>query len=109
EDEHGNIWFGTPNGVGRLAREQVEGFLRGKIAAVTPMIFSEVDGIRNPECTGRVHPSACKTRTGELWFGTTRGLVCVTPSDLAPRQEGPSVLVEEVSADDRIITARDAD
>ncbi len=72
------------------------------------MIFDELDGIRNPECTARFHPSACKMQNGEFWFSTTRGLVSVSPNDFAPGQEGPSVLVEEVTGDDRIVTAQEA-
>jgi signal transduction histidine kinase/ligand-binding sensor domain-containing protein len=103
EDEQGNIWIGTPNGVGRIPRSQIDDFISGKSTSVRARMFSELDGIRNPECTGRYFPSAIKTRNGELWFGTTRGISKISPSEFFPVQQGPATVVEELIIDDRVL------
>jgi signal transduction histidine kinase/ligand-binding sensor domain-containing protein len=103
EDNERNIWIGTPNGIGRLHRQQIDAFLSGASGTIRCRMFNESDGVRNPECTGRYFPSAIKTRDGDLWFGTTRGIARISPSAYFPGQQGPSTVVEEVLADDQVI------
>ncbi len=84
EDASGNIWAGTFGGLARL---------RGAVAApagAAVLSFDERDGV-----TGRffVRGAAFRSRRGELFFGTSRGLTRFLPDRFEANSRVPRVVL----------------
>jgi ligand-binding sensor domain-containing protein len=58
EDDAGNLWMSTNNGVMRASREELNDFSAGKIRFVTPAYYDESDGMASRQCVGGNQPSS---------------------------------------------------
>jgi diguanylate cyclase (GGDEF)-like protein len=101
EDDEGNLWTSSNEGVFRLPLREALDFFEGRSRQVWGELFGRADGLRNPECMGGVQPSAWKARDGRLWFAAMGGAVVVDPRHLPGRRRPPRVVVEEVRIDGR--------
>ncbi|MBM3848267.1 MAG: histidine kinase, partial [Verrucomicrobia bacterium] len=52
---------------------------------------------------GGFHPAGLKTRDGQLWFSTTRGLVKVDPAKISLNSLPPPVRLQEILADGVVV------
>jgi signal transduction histidine kinase/ligand-binding sensor domain-containing protein len=98
-DGGGHLWFATGSGISRCdAGEQAGG---AKAAACTRWIdFGSADGLRSRETATNSHPSAWRSRDGNLWFATPRGVVEVDPAHFPVNAVPPPVAIERFSVDD---------
>jgi signal transduction histidine kinase len=92
EDVSGNIWVGTFGGLARL---------RGAVAApagAAVLSFDERDG-----ATGRffIRGAVFRSRRGELYFGTSRGLTRFLPEGFEANRRVPAVVVTGLSLGSR--------
>lgn len=94
-DDLGNLWFGSPEGIFRVRREELEAWFAGHIARVDAAFVGADDGLKEAPCASAHHPSVWKSRDGLLWFATRQGVVAIDP-----RREQPEVppLVAQVDA-----------
>ena len=84
EDASGNIWVGTSGGLARL---------RGAVAApagAAVLAFDERDGVAGRIC---VRGAAFRSRGGELYFGTSRGLTRFQPEGFQTNTRVPPVVL----------------
>ena len=84
EDASGNLWVGTNGGLARL---------RGAVSApagAAVLAFDERDGV-----TGRIcmRGAAFRSRDGELYFGTSRGLTRFLPEGFQTNTRVPPVVL----------------
>jgi signal transduction histidine kinase/ligand-binding sensor domain-containing protein len=94
EDELGYLWMGGHRGVSRVARRGLD------TRPFSCTSYGVTDGLRSPESTGELQPTATQTRDGRLWFSTTRGLAVVNPWGIGTTNRvPPPVLIEELRAD----------
>ena len=96
EDASGNIWAGTFGGLARL---------RGAVAVpagATVLSFDERDGV-----TGRffIRGAAFRSRRGELYFGTSRGLTRFLPEGFEANRRVPAVVLTGLSLGSRPVVA----
>ncbi len=101
EDAAGNLWVGTDGG--GLAR------LRGAVAApagAAVLAFDERDGV-----TGRIcmRGAALRSRTGELYFGTARGLTRFAPAGFQTNTRVPAVVLTGLRLGNRPVVAGSPD
>jgi len=92
EDASGNIWVGTLGGLARL---------RGAVASpvgAAVVSFDERDGV-----TGRflIRGAAFRSRRGELFFGTSRGLTRFRPEAFEANSRVPAVVLTGLSLGSR--------
>jgi len=99
EDVHRNLWLGTNHGVLRLARDDLEAFAGGRIAAVPVLQFDRRDGLPTREASESFGPSGLKTRDGRLWFATIRGIVVVDPRRFSTPAEPVPLAIESLELD----------
>lgn len=81
DDAAGNLWLSTARGICRVAKKQLADFKAGRIRALSPENYGIEDGLRSSQCAPG-YPSAAggtRTRSGELWFPTARGLAVLDP------------------------------
>jgi signal transduction histidine kinase/ligand-binding sensor domain-containing protein len=100
DDGRGALWLGTSRGVVRLERPALLQRMRSGEGALAPRVFDRADGLKSAQCTAPAQPAGWRARDGRLWFATTRGLSVVDPAAPLLPEPPPSVLIEEVVADD---------
>lgn len=98
EDDFGYFWMSCPKGIFRVARSDLERMEKRKIERLNCRAFVKDDGMASAVCTGVAKPSGWKSRNGQLWFSTTKGVVTVNP-EIKVNSTPPPVLIEEVIAD----------
>ena len=84
EDTSGDIWAGTYGGLARL---------KGAVAApagAAVLTFDERDGVAGRIC---VRGAAFRSRSGELYFGTSRGLTRFLPEGFQTNSRVPAVVL----------------
>ncbi len=92
EDASGSIWVGTYGGLARL---------RGAVASpagAVVLAFDDQDGMTGRTC---VRGAAFRSRSGELYFGTLRGLTHFLPEELQPNARVPAVALTGLRLADR--------
>jgi signal transduction histidine kinase/ligand-binding sensor domain-containing protein len=99
-DNAGGLWWGTPNGIFRCAKRDLDAFCDGAASRVEPMRFDRSDGMPSNECSG-YQPAVWKGPDGRLWFATLNGLAIIDPENLPENGMAPPVVVEAVLADGR--------
>ena len=99
EDDLGFLWFGCNQGIFRVPRLELLKVAQGAATSVHPIGYGRAEGMESLECTGGFHPAGLKTRDGQLWFSTTKGLVQVDPARISLNVSPPPVTVEEILGD----------
>ncbi len=99
DDGQGSFWMPSNRGIFRIERQQLEDFAAGRITSLAPVAYDESDGMRSRECNGATQSSGVRTRQGELWFPTIRGVAIVKPDILTDVPATPAVVIEEMQVD----------
>lgn len=102
-EEQGWLWMSSSQGIFRVRKTDMDAFDRGKIETIVSLAYGKNDGMESPQCNGGGKPSAWKSADGRLWFPTSKGLVVVNPGNIKIDDEAPSVVIETVAADQKII------
>ena len=93
EDGGGHLWFATGDGIARCDSD-------GRAGCSHWIEFGAADGLRSRETTTNSHPSAWRSRNGELWFATPKGLVEIDPAHFPVNTVPPPVVLERFAVDD---------
>ncbi|HEY1159326.1 MAG TPA: two-component regulator propeller domain-containing protein [Terracidiphilus sp.] len=95
----GHLWFATGNGIARCDCNAMGGEMEG--AGCSHWIeFGAADGLRSRETATNSHPSAWRSRDGDLWFATPKGLLEVDPAHFPVNAVPPPVVLERFAVDD---------
>ncbi len=104
EDDDGNLWCSTDQGIFAAARAEYEAVARGRASRVQAVHFSSADGLPDEETHGRIsHPTVVRTGDGRIWVATPSGLAGFDPRRLLERPSLPRVVLEQVLADDAVV------
>ncbi|MEI6391418.1 MAG: two-component regulator propeller domain-containing protein [Verrucomicrobiota bacterium] len=98
-DGEGYLWIGSSAGLTRVRRKALKDFVPGVTNSIPIRVYGKADGLPTGECTEGSQPAACRTRNGNLWFPTTKGLAFVNPALLHPNTNPPPVIIESVRID----------
>ncbi len=93
EDDSGNLWLGSYEGVMRVEKKSLADFAAGTTKTVSCRTFL------TQECALGAQPAALRARDGRLWLPTTHGLISVNPASLQPNPTPPTVVIESVLVD----------
>ena len=99
DDGLGFLWLTSNRGVFKVDKAELNQLARQQIQAVTPVVYGRADGLPSEECKGFSQPAGWKARDGRLWFPTSKGVAVIAPSRLPPKHVAPSVVLEQVIAD----------
>ena len=86
EDDRGYLWITTSNGLAQFDPR-----------TRTSTNYDPSDGL--PTDLFSVLVAAAKSRSGEIFFGSSNGLVAVSPNRLRINQVAPPVVIEQITAD----------
>jgi signal transduction histidine kinase len=100
-DDQGSLWCGSPEGIFRVRRPELEKFFAGEIASVDAVVLSADDGLGETNCASDHQPSAWKSRSGVLWFATRQGVVAIDPRNEQVSGTPVVVQIDTVRAGDQ--------
>ncbi|HYG24777.1 MAG TPA: two-component regulator propeller domain-containing protein [Verrucomicrobiae bacterium] len=99
DDAFGRVWIGSMHGIACMTKEDVEQAAAAPNARIYPHVFGRSAGLISEECTTGFSPAGLKTRSGSLWFATTRGVVAIDARHPPIELPMPQAVLEEVLVD----------
>ncbi|HTB85869.1 MAG TPA: two-component regulator propeller domain-containing protein [Candidatus Sulfotelmatobacter sp.] len=93
DDDLGNLWLGTYEGLVRVDKKSLADFANGTVKKISCRTFL------TRECSAGAQPAAMRASDGTLLFPTIEGVVTVNPADLAHNTNPPPVVIESVLVD----------
>jgi ligand-binding sensor domain-containing protein/signal transduction histidine kinase len=93
DDDLGNLWLGTYEGLVRVDKKSLADFAGGAVRKISCRTFL------TQECSVGAQPAALKTTDGNILFPTIEGVVSVNPADLPRNTNPPPVVIESVLVD----------
>jgi ligand-binding sensor domain-containing protein/signal transduction histidine kinase len=99
EDAQGYLWIGSNLGLMRVKKQALNDCAEGALVSLPVRVFGQPDGLPTVECSLGSQPGACRTRDGQLWFPTIKGLAHVDPSRIVVNTNPPPVVIESVLVD----------
>jgi signal transduction histidine kinase/ligand-binding sensor domain-containing protein len=95
--EEGDFWVGTPTGLLRVARDEIEAVMDGRQTSLHCIAYGRDDGLPSTEFALGFRGATTRTPDGHLWFATARGALEILPKEKAsPAIAALPVLIEEV-------------
>ncbi len=107
EDNRGNFWMSSNQGIYRVSKQELNDFADGKISKITSTAYGKSDGMLNPECNGGRQPSALKNKDGKLWFPTQDGVAIIDPGTVPFNPNPPPVVIESAVLSGNSVDVKD--
>ena len=105
DDGMGRLWMSSNRGIFWVRRADLMAFADGRAPRIRSTAYTERDGMRNREANGGFQPAGVLDVAGRLWFATQEGVVSIDPSTIPLEAPPPPVVIEQVSARARAISA----
>jgi ligand-binding sensor domain-containing protein/two-component sensor histidine kinase len=96
DDGQGRLWLACSKGIFSLSRFDLRQFAAGEIQSFVSTPYSPLDALRTVEAQPGVQPAVMRTRSGQLWFATVRGVIVIDPEHFERKLVPPTVTVERV-------------
>lgn len=103
-DEKFNFWMSSNTGLSFISRDMMNDFLEGNLKSLSPINFTERDGLPNNEFNGGVQSTGFASSNGYLYFSNQKGLVEVDPKRVISEPENSSVVIQDVYINDEPIS-----
>jgi len=84
DDGRGRLWLSSNRGLYRVDKSELKAFFAGEASRIQPVVYGRSEGMRSLECISLSNAASLRTRAGELWFTTVKGVVRV-PAASEPR------------------------
>jgi len=97
EDRRENFWLMSDSGILRVGKDELNRFAAGGAAEINCTSFGLSDGMKSLEFNNEFsRNSALKSRNGEFWFITKKGISIVNPDRIQIDKIPPPVVIEAV-------------
>lgn len=93
-----DLWLTSNRGLYRVSRDRVLAAMQGIPSDLSGTVYGATDGMPSAECNA-AFPAAIRSRTGQLWVATARGVAVVDPRIHRRNTVAPPVHVEEILID----------
>lgn len=103
EDSHGNLWIASPRGLFRASKAELDAYAEHRLQTVSIAGYGTTDGLPVNDFSTGGHPTLWRDRRNTIWFATAKGLVSIDDPHTEPNHVPPGVVVERVTADDRVL------
>jgi signal transduction histidine kinase/ligand-binding sensor domain-containing protein len=108
EDDFGSLWIGSSRALAKVRKADLLDCVDGKSVRISPTVFGKADGVAGFSASANYQPSAWKTRSGQLWFASRKGLVTTAPSGQAGDGRQTRVHLESFTADGQTVAPTQA-
>ena len=99
EDDDHLVWLYMPCGLVRIARSDLDAWVKDSKSIVETAVFDASDGVSMKGDSPSIKPSVAKSADGRLWFTTYEGISVIDPRHLPYNKVPPPVHVEQITAD----------
>jgi len=96
EDQKGNLWLGSGDGIIVVKKSDLESFSPGKMQIESVYHFGLPEGMATTVCTGGTFPSGCIKRPDKFWFATEKGIVEADPESVIMPTYNLNLLIQDV-------------
>jgi ligand-binding sensor domain-containing protein/signal transduction histidine kinase len=103
EDDQGYLWMNCNRGVYRASKKELNAFADGLLTRIGALSYGISEGVRGVESTGPAQPAGWKSRDGNLWFPTLKGLTVLDPDYRKRNERIPPVLIEKMTVDGQAV------
>jgi signal transduction histidine kinase/CheY-like chemotaxis protein len=103
EDSKNNLWMSCNKGIFQVSKKDLDDYDAGKISLINYISYGKADGMGTNQCNGATQPSAWKSREGNLWFATAKGVAKIDPQNIKLNTLVPLLKIEEVVVDGKAI------
>ena len=107
EDGSGSLWMLSDRGIFRASIAALDRFRTDRKADIAVTPYGTADGLPPVETSTTGYPAAWRLDDGRLAFATRRGVVLVDPSRLSLSDTPPTVALEDITVDDKNISAEE--
>jgi len=107
EDEQGYLWMSSYNGVFRVKLDELNAFFENDGSSITSIYYDENEGMVSRQCSGGHQPSFWRMDSGQLYYPTVKGVSIFNPKDMMTRSDAPTVIIEDVHAEDVSVLAQE--
>jgi signal transduction histidine kinase/ligand-binding sensor domain-containing protein len=107
EDAHQQLWIPSPNGLYCVNKNDLNAYANARTRNISAVSYDTADGLPINQFSGDGHPTGWKDRSGTLWFATAKGMVSVDAKHTFPNRKAPPVVIEHVTADDRVLEPKE--
>jgi len=107
EDGYGSLWMLSDRGIFRASITGLDRFRADPNADIAVAAFGTADGLPPVETATTGYPAAWRLDDGRLAFATRRGVVLVEPSHLSRSDRPLLVALEDITVDDRSVSAEE--
>jgi signal transduction histidine kinase/ligand-binding sensor domain-containing protein/DNA-binding response OmpR family regulator len=108
EDNHQNLWMSCSRGVFYINKQKFDDVTRGEVKTIGSVVFDTDSGLSTSAGMAGNQPVGWKTRNGEIWFATFKGVVVTAPDKIKRNELVPPVIIEEVIVDKSSINPKQA-
>lgn len=98
EDDEGNLWVNSNQGVFRIGEESLQDWISGSRPALAPLTLGFSDGVTELEGNGGLQPAAAFDAQGRMWFPYQRGVVRIDPDRFARTRKAPVPVIDGLEA-----------
>jgi signal transduction histidine kinase len=106
EDDQRSAWLYSACGLVRVDRAELAAWIADPNHPIRNTVFDSYDGVRSQGITMGYSPHVTKSADGRVWFGTEAGASIIDPRNLAFNILPPSVRIEQIIADRKVVTNR---
>ena len=99
EDRAGNFWITCNRGFYRVARDDLDGLIDGRLKQVRSVGFGPGDALRATSFAGNLQAAGAIDAAGRAWLPSSSGLVVVDPARLPGGGDPPAVRIEQIKVD----------
>jgi len=99
EDNDYSFWLDMPCGLVRIARSELDAWMRDPKRIVQTTVYDSSDGVWSFGRHGRHAPYVTKSPDGKMWFSAPDGVSVIDPRHLAFNKLPPPVHIERIIAD----------
>lgn len=103
DDEEGNLWLGTRNGIERVAKSAIENLPPDEFKPYQHRIYSRADGLLTIGTSVEYQPRCWRGHDGRLWFGMANGVASVDPKSVQRDSVPPVMVIEEICVDNEVL------
>lgn len=108
-DGSGRLWFAGYRGICSVLQKDFDAVDEGLSTRVQSVAYGTNEGLPSSRATSYFWPGAIRDKAGRLFFGMAGGLAVITPGEAMEPQIPPSVVIDRVSVDGRVIASWGAD
>jgi signal transduction histidine kinase/ligand-binding sensor domain-containing protein/CheY-like chemotaxis protein len=101
EDDRGSLWLAGRRGAMRVELGELTAFAEGRQTSIRCAWFGRAQGFVSSEFPGGSQLGSVKTADGRLWLRSIDGVAIIDPRLVNPWLPPPTVVIEQVVADDK--------